>query len=348
MTTISNKWHTTLTDRIYHPIINFKHSIYGQFNVQKQNLFIWIINLWLVSWLNRQLQSIMINIIKTGRVPEHISFIMDGNRTYAKNLNMPIKKGHEAGGITLLSLVYACKRMGVRCVSAYAFSIENFNRPKDEVDTLNNLFADKLDEFAIRAKDFQDPLYGAKIKIVGDATMIGDEMKRRIKRVEKITQDGEDFILYICYPYTSRNDIYHAVQRSVEQTLNNEISKDEITIKHFTENMYLESFSNRCDLLVRTSGHKRLSDYMLWQTHENATIDFHSGLWPDFTFIKLYLKLIKLSLYMTVQNYYETTFLSSEQVLRKKAEYYNKWRGNINLSSLPEPPPTISIVGRKS
>lgn len=124
-----------------------------------QRVFAWVMSLSLFSWFYVNLQNILIKALRVGPVPEHVSFIMDGNRRYAKSRRLPVKKGHEAGGLTLLTLLYICKRLGVKCVSAYAFSIENFNRPKEEVDTLMNLFTVKLDEFAKRAKDYKDPLY---------------------------------------------------------------------------------------------------------------------------------------------------------------------------------------------
>ncbi|EGA61005.1 Srt1p [Saccharomyces cerevisiae FostersO] len=185
-----------------------------------QRVFAWVMSLSLFSWFYVNLQNILIKALRVGPVPEHVSFIMDGNRRYAKSRRLPVKKGHEAGGLTLLTLLYICKRLGVKCVSAYAFSIENFNRPKEEVDTLMNLFTVKLDEFAKRAKDYKDPLYGSKIRIVGDQSLLSPEMKKKKLKRWKKSHRMETISLYLyCFPYTSRNDMLHTIRDSVEDHL---------------------------------------------------------------------------------------------------------------------------------
>lgn len=305
-------------------------------------ILIWIASIKLFVILYRQLQNVLIGVVRVGPVPRHVSFIMDGNRRYAKGRGMSVKRGHEAGGLALLNLCYACKNIGIKCVSAYAFSIENFNRPKEEVDNLYNMFAVKLDEFAQRANSFKDPLYGARIRIVGDHSLVSQEMRDKIKNVEKLTKDGADFTLYICFPYTSRNDIYHTVHDSIEKSLKEKSDLGKFTVSAFTERMYLNDFSNKCDLLIRTSGHMRLSDYMLWQSHENSDIQFTSTLWPDFGFIKFYLMLLRWSFFTSIQRYADAGFSIREKVISSIPFLANK---KIALDSLPTAPLAVSITG---
>ena len=339
-----NSLHTLLIENLYHPLENAKDSLCLNVKTAQANLFRWLITLKIVLFLNARLQDFLMKIIRMGPVPNHVSFIMDGNRRYAKSMEIPLKKGHEAGGIKLLSLVYACKRMGVKCVSAYAFSIENFNRPKEEVDVLNNLFADKLDEFSKRAQDYKDPLYGAKLRIIGDMSMVSEEMQTRISNAERFTEDGSGFVLYICFPYTSRNDICHAMYTSVEKSLSKEIVKENINIKSLTDTMYLEQFSDHCDLLIRTSGHRRLSDYMLWQSNECSTIEFSSCLWPDFSFLSMFFMILRWSFYTTLEKY-SNSGNTLRQTIVKKSPNFLKIRKHTDFNNLPAPPIAISITG---
>lgn len=311
---------------------------------QLDKIILWLKTFQLFVKLQQQLQNLLINIVAAGPVPEHVSFIMDGNRRFAKKMTMPLKRGHEAGGVTLLSLCYILKKMGIRCVSAYAFSIENFNRPPDEVNALTDMFAVKLDEFASRAKDYRDPLYQSRLKIVGDHSLISPEMKEKIKKVEKMTNDGNEFTLFICFPYTSRNDIWHATRLSVEESLERNLEPRSLTIEEFSNKMYLHEYSNKCDLLIRTSGHLRLSDYMLWQIHENGGIRFSPTLWPDFDFFQLYFMILNWSFFTTLQRY---IFHGS-----KKSESQSKFWDRKNFSkslleNLPSTPLAVSITGER-
>ncbi|SMN19159.1 similar to Saccharomyces cerevisiae YMR101C SRT1 Cis-prenyltransferase involved in synthesis of long-chain dolichols [Maudiozyma saulgeensis] len=297
-------------------------------------------------WWQKFLQDIFIAILKVGPIPEHVSFIMDGNRRYAKSNNLPLKKGHEAGGFTLLTLVYICKKMGVKCVSAYAFSIENFNRSEEEVQTLMALFNAKLEEFANRAQDYKDPLYGSKLRIVGDKRLLTPETRAKLKEVERLTKDGKDFTFYVCFPYTSRNDIQHAIYRNSKDYIENRIKLDDINLEKFSEKMYLDEFSQKCDILIRTSGHRRLSDYMLWQSHQSSTIEFVPTLWPDFTFTQMCLIFFRWSFFTTIQMYNEHE--GSQQYIWKNflpsIPFMNKTHYEP-LESLADPPVAVSVLG---
>ncbi|KAG0656577.1 ditrans,polycis-polyprenyl diphosphate synthase [Maudiozyma exigua] len=296
-------------------------------------------------WWQKFLQDIFIKILRAGPIPEHVSFIMDGNRRYAKSNNLPLKKGHEAGGFTLLTLVYICKKMGVKCVSAYAFSIENFNRSEEEVATLMTLFNAKLEEFATRAKDFRDPLYGSKLRIIGDRSLLSADTKAKLEEVERLTKDGKDFTFYVCFPYTSRNDIQHTIYLNSKDYVERKIELKDITVSKFSDKMYLDQFSKKCDILIRTSGHRRLSDYMLWQSHENSTIEFVPTLWPDFTFTQMCLIFFRWSFYTTIQRYNDITlFDQSMKSITSSIPFLNKRRYH-SLESLPEPPVAVSVLG---
>lgn len=293
-------------------------------------------------------KDILIYALRMGPIPKHVSFIMDGNRRYARKQNMSIKMGHEAGGFTLLTLLYICKKIGVNCVSCYAFSIENFKRPKEEVDTLMELFSIKLNDFAERANNYKDPLYGSRLRIIGDKTLLSNKLKTKIQTVESLTSTGKNFTVYICLPYTSRNDIHHSICKNVLNLLQSKANKEnKITKDTISKEMYFEGFSNKCDLVIRTSGHKRLSDFMLWQCHENSTIEFSDSLWPDFAFLEMYIMILKWGFFQNIQNYKDSS-LSIIRNLNEKCFLFHQKDPNFSYFDLPNPPQAISITEKKS
>lgn len=333
-------WFITLVMEIF-------MQIYFWSKLKRKLLISVVLKIPFVSTITNASQNLLIYALKMGPVPKHVSFIMDGNRRYARNQNMPLKEGHEAGGVTLLTLLYICKKVGVKCVSCYAFSIENFKRPKEEVETLMELFSIKLNDFANRANDYKDPLYGSKLRIVGDKTLLSREIKEKIQIVESLTSTGENFTVYICLPYTSRNDIHHSICKNVLISLQHKIIKEkEITKDSLSNEMYFERFSNKCDLVIRTSGHKRLSDYMLWQCHENSTIEFSDSLWPDFAFFEMYIMILKWAFFQNIQNYKDSAF-TIKRKLGEKHFLFEKEEKSFNYFDLPNPPQAVSVIEKK-
>lgn len=328
-------------------ILNSLLALRERLHIWHHFMIVWLFSLSPVDFFYRKFQKVLLAALAMGPVPRHVSFIMDGNRRYAKSLNMKLKDGHEAGGNTLLKMVGICKQLGVSCVSAYAFSIENFNRPKEEVETLMQLLEVKLDEFCKRATDYQDTLFGSKLKVVGKLSLLNERLTSKIAEVERLTersQEDEQFILYICLPYTSRDDIAQAIFRTA---LTRDDDETNIDIRSLNQNMYLGDYSNKCDLLVRTSGHRRLSDYMLWQVHENGTIEFCKTLWPDFRFLQMFVILLRWSFFKTLQDF-EKQKPSLRDVMRRDIPIFDSLLSKKScLEDLPEPPVAVSITGTK-
>lgn len=214
-------------------------------------------------------------------------------------------------------------------VTVYAFSIENFNRLKEEVDTLMELLRDKLTYLTVY-DDSYARANQVKVRIIGNRSMIPVDILEDLEKVEHIT----DVALYprtlnVCFPYTSRDDIAHSIQKVCE----NKTPKDAISVKELDTNMYMGASSAPLDLLVRTSGHTRLSDFMLWQCTHNCKIEFVDTLWPDFKFITLYCILLKWSYYQ-----------------HKDAKTKGKAKSPIDkifdITSLPPAPPLASVSGK--
>ncbi|ODV78260.1 putative dehydrodolichyl diphosphate synthetase [Suhomyces tanzawaensis NRRL Y-17324] len=274
----------------------------------------------------------MIAVMRTGPVPKHIALIMDGNRRYAKTKQLPLEEGHSAGAESLVDVLNVCYKVGIEQVTVYAFSIENFNRPKQEVDTLFGLLRDKLRFLSQNEESFasQNKII---IRILGNRSMIPADILHDLEFVEAKTKDFDTKKVFnVCFPYTSRDEIAAAIRSVVEAR-----KSEEITIDSLNASMYFGPNSPPLDILIRTSGHQRLSDFMLWQCNYNCTIEFVQTLWPDFGFYSITKILLKWSYYKALQ-------LEEESFTGMKKNP-TKHVSDI-LKLLPPPPPFASVNQR--
>ncbi|TIB77971.1 hypothetical protein E3Q23_01013 [Wallemia mellicola] len=210
---------------------------------------------------------ILISALKLGGVPQHIGFIMDGNRRFARLHNMQISKGHEGGFIGLRRVLEFCLRLNVRCVSIYAFSIENFSRSQDEVSSLMDLASTKLDEICQHGDLIEQ--HNVRISVLGAKQLLNDEVRSKLEMIEKRTAGNDGAILNICMPYTSRDEMSSAMQVSGSD------------MKVYQKNL-MTANSPPLDILIRTSGVNRFSDYLMWQaSHQNTFIQVVDAFWPD-------------------------------------------------------------------
>ena len=325
-------------------------------------------------WALNQLRELLIGALRQGPIPKHVAFVMDGNRRFAKNHRMETVEGHNLGFEALARILEVCYKAGVTHVTIYAFSIENFKRSKYEVDGLMEMAKVKLKQL-VQHGDILDR-YGAKIRILGQRELIKPDVLEAVHRAVAMTSRNGNCVLNVCFPYTSREEITHAVRTTVddwcqpivspsadrrspfkEERIANTIRsqaleqhsaeateqqpellpqpalspssstaslssrdpseraehEDADTSSSIVSSTTLHSPPNRSkavntttlpspelispktlddhmytsgdppiDLLVRTSGVSRLSDFMLWQCHENTQIVFLEVLWPDF------------------------------------------------------------------
>lgn len=199
----------------------------------------------------------------------HIAFIMDGNGRWAKKRLLPRHLGHKEGCLRIIEILRACKEFGVKAMSLYAFSTENWKRPKDEID---HLF-DYLDEFFKREIDnlMKDDV---QVRTMGDLTRLPPHTQNTIKEAKERTKNNKTVILNICLNYGGRDEIVRAINKAINE------NNGEITEEKFAT--YLDSTGlPEVDLLIRTSGEQRLSNYMLWQM-AYAEFIFTPTYWPDF------------------------------------------------------------------
>ncbi|KAL7840057.1 hypothetical protein AOLI_G00253800 [Acnodon oligacanthus] len=240
-----------------------------------------------MSWIREAelslLERLSANILKAGPMPKHVAFIMDGNRRYARKRHVERQKGHMQGFDKLAETLRWCLNLDIREVTVYAFSIENFKRSKEEVDGLMELAKEKF----LRLLDEQENLekHGVCIRVLGDLTLLPEDLQRLIAKAVVATRAHNRCFLNVCFAYTSRHEIANAVKEmawGVEQGL---IKSSDVSEALLNECLYTSNSPNP-DLLIRTSGEVRLSDFLLWQTSHSCLV-FQSVLWPEYSFWNL-------------------------------------------------------------
>ncbi|CAG9764148.1 unnamed protein product [Ceutorhynchus assimilis] len=221
-------------------------------------------------------QKFCIKILKCGPIPEHVAIIMDGNRRYAQKQHVEKAEGHSKGFDKLSDCLSWCRELEVKEVTVYAFSIENFKRSKEEVDQLMQLAREKF----ARLFEEQDKLneHGVCIRVIGNLALLPEDLRKLIAKAMLMTEHNNKAILNVAFSYTSRDEITNSIQTIVEAAKQGKIELDEISEELISQCLYTKS---NPDLLVRTSGEVRLSDFLLWQTSDSQ-IHFTDVLWPEF------------------------------------------------------------------
>lgn len=206
-------------------------------------------------------------------IPRHVGFIMDGNGRWAKQRNKPRNFGHKKGAENVEKVVSACFKLGVKVVSLYAFSTENWGRPKEEVDKIMDL----LHKFLIK---YEKTLLKNEIRlrVSGDKTALSKELVLQINSVEEKTS-GFEKVLNIAINYGGKQELLSAVNKALKS------GKSEVSEEEFESYLYTANLPP-IDLVVRTSGEQRISNFFLWQS-AYAELYFTNALWPDFDEVEL-------------------------------------------------------------
>lgn len=207
---------------------------------------------------------------------KHIAFIMDGNRRWAKKHGLPVISGHEKGAETLTEMVKCAKEFGVKYVTVYAFSTENWKRDKSEVDGLMNLLRKYLD------KSFKElEKNNVRIIFIGERDMLSPDIAEKMEQIENRTALNSDITLCIALSYGSRQEIVAAAKKIAELAQNGGLNVKDIDEKKFSDMLYTKDLPDP-DLMIRTSGEKRISNFLLWQL-SYSEFYFSESLWPDFS-----------------------------------------------------------------
>jgi len=218
--------------------------------------------------------------LHSDRMPTHIAIIMDGNGRWAQIRELSRTEGHRYAIAAIRSTVDTSKDIGLKHLSLFAFSTENIERPDEEVSELFRLFDLTLDEEVPKLHD-----EGVRFVVSGELDMLPEELADKFKRAVELTADNGALVLNMCVMYSGQYEIVRAAQKLLEDGMTGNVSPEGISTSHLTERMYHPEIPHP-DLLIRTSGEMRLSNFMLLQL-AYTELYFTPTLWPDFTGVDL-------------------------------------------------------------
>lgn len=207
-------------------------------------------------------------------VPRHIGIIMDGNGRWAKQRGLPRTAGHKVGADTFQKITNYCAKIGVEVLTVYAFSTENWARPKEEVDTIMDLLRSYL------KNSFKQTRKDIIVRFIGDRTPLAEDIRRMMADAEARTRDSKGMILNVAVNYGGRAEIVMAARELAQQAVNGELSPESITEELFSGELYTAGQPDP-DLIIRPSGEHRISNFLTWQCAYSEFVDMNV-LWPDF------------------------------------------------------------------
>ncbi len=214
-------------------------------------------------------------MIDSNMLPRHVGIIMDGNRRWAKQHHLPVAVGHSKGADNFKNLAVYCNNIGLENMTVYAFSTENWKRSKSEISALMLLFKRYANYVLHKFKD-----ENIKIKFIGDTSKFSEDIRKIIDDVETKTASKTGIRINIAVNYGSRAEILSAAKIISKKAIDGEINPEEITQEFFSSQLYTKSVPDP-DLIIRSGGEKRLSNFLLWQA-AYSEFYFSDVLWPDF------------------------------------------------------------------
>ncbi len=225
------------------------------------------------------------NEIDMHRVPEHIAIIMDGNGRWATKKGLPRSFGHNQGVSVLKEIIKASKNLGCKVLTVYAFSTENWTRPSKEVDFLINLF-----EKVLKKEINEIHQESIKVKFIGDLSPFPNTLKSILNSSENLTQNNKNFTLNVCVNYGGRQEIVKVAKEIALKSFSGEIKPSDVDEELFNSELLTKGIKDP-ELLIRTSGEKRISNFLLWQL-AYSEIYISEVLWPDFDEFEFYKAII--------------------------------------------------------
>ena len=208
-------------------------------------------------------------------LPEHVGFIMDGNGRWAKKRGLPRSLGHREGAKNFRKIVRHCKDIGLKTISFYAFSTENWKRSQDEVGALMNLFRDYLAD----VRNFLSE--NTRMVFLGDKSAFDPDIREKMEKLEADSAQYTEMTILMAVNYGGRDEIVRAARILAEKAVKGEISPADIDEQAVSDNLYTTGYPD-VDLLIRPSGEQRISNYLIWQC-AYAEFYYTDILWPDFT-----------------------------------------------------------------
>ncbi|XP_050503697.1 dehydrodolichyl diphosphate synthase complex subunit Dhdds-like [Diabrotica virgifera virgifera] len=256
-------------------------------------------------WIQSKLSifhKFCLRVLKQGPIPEHMAIIMDGNRRFAKNKNIETIQAHSLGFSKLIECIEWFRELGIRELTVYAFSTENLKRTKKEVEDLMQLAEETFSDVVKEESGFRRE--GIRLRIIGDVTnmpehvkapshhqiidsyLIKGALRKAMDRACEVTKDNNEFIFNVAFFYVARDEIAASVKSVVEGVQEGCFKCEDISENLISKSLYSQ-FDKNPDMMIRTSGEVRLSDFLLWQISESY-LYFTDVLWPDFSLWHLF------------------------------------------------------------
>ncbi|MDK2891766.1 polyprenyl diphosphate synthase [Methanohalophilus sp.] len=251
----------------------------------------------------------MLREINKAQLPSHVAIIMDGNRRFAQKLGKRTGYGHRIGANITENVIEWAYELGIKELTVYAFSTENFHRPQSEKSNIFDLIKVKLEELCIDERTHQRKL---KVRVIGDRTLLPEDLLRSVRKVEKVTSGYNEFTLNVAIAYGGRQDLVQAIRGIAQAVQNGEIKISDLTESTISRYLYPEKDTpvSYVDLIIRTGGDERLSNFLPWQASGNECATyFCAPYWPDFRKID-FLRSIRL---------YQQRTAEKEKILSKRA-----------------------------
>lgn len=210
------------------------------------------------------------------KMPHHIAIIMDGNRRWAKNKNLPIKLGHKEGAKTIEKIVEYANKIGIKYITVYAFSTENWKRSKEEVDSLMLLLRNYLDKYSKKAET-----ENIIIKVLGDMSALNEDLRKSIADAVNRTKNNTGTTFAVALNYGGRDELLKGIRKISQDVKNGVLDAESISEEVFENYLYTAGMPDP-DLLIRTSGEFRTSNFLPWQLVYSEFVFLEKN-WPDFT-----------------------------------------------------------------
>jgi len=211
----------------------------------------------------------------SNEVPKHIGLVLDGNRRFSKRLMMKPWKGHEFGAEKVKKLFDWCKELGIKELTLYCFSCENFNRPRKEFDYLMNLFRKEFENLKLDKRIHEDKI---KLNFIGRISMFPKDIQEKMQYLMKMTKNYNNFIINFAMAYGGRQEVIDAVKKIAQQIKDNKLDINQINEETFSDNLYMKDEPELC---IRTGGEIRTSNFLIWQGNYTEWI-FVPKMWPEF------------------------------------------------------------------